>query len=156
MSLRLGGYRLSRSHARHRRDPRWRHDDRGNFGKRSMAAQGQVRALPGPRKEEMLNQIKRDVVYIAQHVDDSSFIFATNGTEKIGDVDAQILDINAQGARMRCTLIPNSGRILREVYPAMGQSGPIVGQTDLSDWKDFDGVMLPAKRANKQDERTPV
>jgi len=121
-----------------------------------MAAQGQVRALPGPCKEEMLNQIKRDVVCIAQHVDDSSFIFATNGTEKIGDVDAQILDINAQGARMRCTLIPNSGRILREVYPAMGQSGPIVGQTDLSDWKDFDGVMLPAKRANKQDERTPV
>ena len=71
-----------------------------------MAAQGQVRALPGPCKEEMLNQIKRDVVYIAQHVDDSSFIFATNGTEKIGDVDAQILDINAQGARMRWYIDP--------------------------------------------------
>jgi hypothetical protein len=116
-----------------------------------MAGQGQVRDLPGPRKQEMLDQIKRDLVYIAQHVDDPAFIFAANGTEKIGNVDAQILDINAQGAPMRWYVNPADGRILREVYPAMGQSGPVMGQTELSDWKNFDGVTLPAKRANKQD-----
>ena len=86
----------------------------------------------------------------AQHSDDPSFIFAANGTEKIGDVNAQILDINAQGAPMRWYIDPANGRILREVYPAMGQSGPVVGQTELSDWKNFDGVTLPAKHANKQ------
>ena len=116
-----------------------------------MAAQGQVRDLPGPRREEMLNQIKRDLVYIAQHADDPSFIFAANGTEKVGDVDTQVLDISAQGTPMRWYVDPKTGRILREVYPAVGQSGPMVGQTELSDWKEFDGVMLPAKHANKQD-----
>ena len=116
-----------------------------------MAAQGQVHDLPGPRREEMLNQIKRDLVYIAQHADDPSFIFAANGTEKVGDVDTQVLDISAQGTPMRWYVDPKTGRILREVYPAVGQSGPMVGQTELSDWKEFDGVMLPAKHANKQD-----
>jgi zinc protease len=115
-----------------------------------MGAQGQVKDLPGPRKQEMLDQIKRDLVYIAQHADDSSFFFAANGTEKIGDVTAQILDINSQGAAMRWYVDPASGRILREIYPAMGQSGPVLGQTELSDWKSFDGVMLPAKHANRQ------
>ena len=115
-----------------------------------MAAQGQMRDLPAPRKQEMLDQIKRDLIFIAQHSDDPSFIFAANGTEKIGDVNAQILDINAQGAPMRWYIDPANGRILREVYPAMGQSGPVVGQTELSDWKNFDGVTLPAKHANKQ------
>jgi zinc protease len=115
-----------------------------------MAAQGQVRDLPGPRKQEMLDQIKRDLVYVAQHVDDPSFVFAANGTEKIADVDAQILDINAQGAPIRWYIDPKTGRILREIYPSIAQSGPVLGQTELTDWKDFDGVTLPAKHANKQ------
>lgn len=116
-----------------------------------MAAQGQMRDLPSPRKQEMLDQIKRDLIFIAQHVDDPSFIFFANGTEKIGDADTQIVDINSQGAPMRWYIDPKNGRILREVYPAMGQSGPIIGQTELSEWKEFDGVTLPAKHANKQD-----
>jgi zinc protease len=116
-----------------------------------MAAQGQVRDLPGPRKQEMLDQIKRDLIFIAQHVDDPSFIFAANGTEKIGDVEAAILDINAQGAPIRWYVDPASGRILREIYPAQGQSGPVMGETELSDWRDYDGVKLPAKHSNKQD-----
>jgi zinc protease len=115
-----------------------------------MAAQGQVRDLPESRKKESLEQIKRDLVFIAQHEDDPSFFFAAGGREKIGDVEASIVDINAQGTAMRWYIDPKSGRILRETYPAMGQSGPVQGQTDLADWKNFDGVTLPAKRLNKQ------
>jgi zinc protease len=115
-----------------------------------LAAQGQVRDMPESRKQESLAQIKRDLVFIAQHADDPGFAFAGNGTEKIGSVDASILDINAQGTPMRWYVDPSSGRILREVYPATGQSGPVEGQTDLEDWKNFDGVTLPAKRINKQ------
>jgi zinc protease len=115
-----------------------------------MAAQGQVRDLPESRKKESLEQIKRDLVFIAQHAVDPSFFFAANGSERIGDVQASIVDINAQGTAMRWYIDPKTGRILRETYPAMGQSGPVQGQTDLADWKDFDGVTLPAKRLNKQ------
>ena len=51
---------------------------------------------------------------------------------------------------MRWYVDPKTGRILREIYPAVGPSGPVQGQTDLADWKTFDGVNLPAKRINKQ------
>jgi len=115
-----------------------------------MTAQGQVRDLPESRKKESLEQIKRDLVFIAQHADDPSFVFAADGTEKIGGVETSILDINSQGTRMRWYVDAKSGRILREVYPALGQSGPVEGQTDLEDWKNFEGVTLPAKRINKQ------
>jgi hypothetical protein len=32
----------------------------------------------------------------------------------------------------------------------MGTSGPFQGETDLSDWKTFDGFSLPTKHVNKQ------
>jgi len=115
-----------------------------------MAAQGQVRDIPESRKKESLEQIKRDLVFIAQHADDPSFKFAANGSEKIGDVEAKVLDISSQGVPMRWYVDPASGRILREVYPTVGRSGPDVGQTDVAEWKSFDGVNLPAKRMNKQ------
>jgi outer membrane lipoprotein-sorting protein len=115
-----------------------------------MAAQGQVRDIPESRKIESLEQIKRDLVFIAQHADDPAFKFAVSGTEKIGAVETKILEINSQGVPMRWYVDPASGRILREVYPAMGRSGPVISQTDLADWKAFDGVNLPAKRMNKQ------
>lgn len=115
-----------------------------------MAAQGQVQDMPESRKKESLEQIKRDLVFIAQHADDPSFVFAANGREKIGDIETSILDINSEGTPMRWYVDANSGRIVREVYPAIGQSGPVEGQTDLADWKNFDGVTLPAKRINKQ------
>jgi zinc protease len=114
------------------------------------AMQGQVHDLPPSRKQEMLDQIKRDLIYIAQHIDDPGFIFAANGTEKINGVETQVLDIDSQGAAVRWYVDPATGHILREIYPTVGQSGPALGQTDLSDWKDFDGISLPAKHANKQ------
>jgi zinc protease len=115
-----------------------------------MAAQGRVQDIPEARRKESLEQIRRDLVFIAQHANDPKFIFAAAGSEKIGETDARILDIDADGIAMRWYVDPKSGLILRETYPALGQSGPVEGQTDLSDWKNFDGLTLPAKRANKQ------
>ena len=116
-----------------------------------MAAQGQVRDIPASQKKESLEQIKRDLTFVAQHADDPKFTFTANGSQKIGDVDAAIVDINADGTPVRWYVDPKTGRILRETYSAMGRSGPFQGETDLSDWKSFDGVTLPAKQVNKQD-----
>jgi len=116
-----------------------------------MATQGQVRDIPASQKKESLEQIKRDLTFVAQHADDPKFTFTANGSQKIGDIDATIVDINADGTPMRWYVDPKTGRILRESYSAMGRSGPFQGETDLSDWKSFDGVTLPAKHVNKQD-----
>jgi outer membrane lipoprotein-sorting protein len=116
-----------------------------------MAAQGQVRDIPASQKKESLEQIKRDLTYIAQHADDPKFTFTANGSEKIGDVETTIVDIDADGTPIRWYVDAKTGRILRERYSAIGRSGPFQGETDLSDWKTFDGLLLPAKHVNKQD-----
>src|SRR5579862_4879507 len=115
-----------------------------------MAAQGQVREIPSSQRKESLEQIKRDMTFIAQHVDDPKFTFTAGGTEKVGDVEAKIVDINADGTPIRWYVDPKSGHILRETYTAVGSAGPFQGETDLSDWKTFDGFSLPTKHVNKQ------
>ena len=109
------------------------------------------RAMPPEQKKEMLSQLHHDMVYVGAHADDPALTFAAAGTEKIGDVDAAIVDIGGGIPWLRWYVDPKSGRILREKYKGMGQSGPFDGETDLSDWRTADGLTLPYMHKNKQD-----
>jgi hypothetical protein len=115
----------------------------------SMAGMGS-RSMPPAQKNEMLSQLHHDLVYVAQHADDPSFTFMAAGTEKIGDVDAAILDIDGAIPWVRWYIDPQTGYILREKYKAMGQSGPFEGETNLADWRTADGLTMPYKHQNKQ------
>ena len=116
----------------------------------SMAGMGS-RSMPPTQKTEMLSQLQHDLVYVAQHAGDPSFTFTAAGTEKIGDVDAAILDIGGAIPWVRWYIDPKTGYVLREKYKAMGQSGPFEGETNLGDWRAADGVTMPYKHQNKQD-----
>ena len=116
-----------------------------------MTAAGMgMRDLPPAQKKETLEQVARDPIYIGQHLNDPAFIFYASGTEKIGDVETQILDINAGDMTIRWFVDPQNGHILREAYETLGKSGPVPGETDLSDWKTTDGITLPAMHKNKE------
>ncbi len=101
--------------------------------------------LPASRKEETLKGLKRDLLYVAQHAGDPKFTFAAAGSEKIGDVDAKILDISGEGAETRWYVDPQSGHVLRAIYSAMGMNGPAQQSAEYSDWKTTDGLTLPMK-----------
>jgi hypothetical protein len=116
-----------------------------------MAAQGQVRQIPASGAKESLEQIKRDPTFIASRVDDPKFTFTASGSERVGNVEAKIVDINADGTALRWYVDPARGVLLRESYTATGNSGPFQGETDLSEWKSFDGVSFPTRHVNKQD-----
>ncbi len=115
----------------------------------SMAGMG-TRSMPPAQKNEMLAQLHHDLVYVAQHIDDPAFTFTAAGTEKIGDVDAAILDIGGAIPWVRWYIDPKTGYILREKYKAMGQSGTFDGESNLSDWRTVDGLTMPYKHQNKQ------
>jgi zinc protease len=115
----------------------------------SMASMG-TRSLPPAQKAEMLAQLHHDLIYVAQHADDPAFTFTAAGTEKIGDVDAAVLDIGGAIPWIRWYIDPKTGYILREKYKGLGQSGPFDGETNLSDWRTADGITLPYKHENKQ------
>src|ERR1035437_677038 len=116
----------------------------------SMAGMGS-RSMPPAQKNEMLSQLHHDLVYVAQHADDPAFTFTAAGTEKIGDVDAAILDIGGAIPWVRWYIDPKTGYILREKYKAMGQTGPFDGESNLSDWRTVDGLTMPYNHQNKQD-----
>src|SRR6202042_1778158 len=105
----------------------------------SMAGMGS-RSMPPAQKTEMLSQLQHDLVYVAQHADDPSFTFTTAGSEKIGDVDAAVLDIGGAIPWVRWYIDPNTGYVLREKYKAMGQAGPFDGETNLADWHAAEGI----------------
>ena len=115
----------------------------------SMAGMGS-RSMPPAQKTEMLSQLQHDLVYVAQHADDPSFTFTAAGAEKIGDIDAAILDIGGAIPWVRWYIDPKTGYILREKYKAMGQSGPFEGETTLADWRAANGLTMPYKHQNKQ------
>ena len=112
---------------------------------------GQVQAWPESRRTETLEQIKRDPIFIASHSKDPNVFFRAAGTQKVGEVEARIVDVNAAGAAIRWFIDPQTGYILKETYRTIGQRGPVQGETDLDDWKPLSGLTLPMLRHNKQD-----
>jgi zinc protease len=116
-----------------------------------MAGSMGVREMPEAQKSDALAQIRRNLIYVGQHLQDPSFIFAAAGTEKIGNVDAKIVEVSGDGASERWYVDPTSGRVLRESFQAMGRSGPAQTDSDLSDWRTSDGITLPYLHSNKQD-----
>jgi len=116
----------------------------------SMAGMG-VQPLPPQQKDETMQQIKRDPIFIAAHWKDPDVFFHTAGTEKVGDIEARIIDVNAAGTPIRWFVDPASGRILKETYPTVSQRGPVQGETAFENWKTLDNrLTIPLLRKNKQ------
>ena len=104
-----------------------------------------TRDLPVSQKEELLKELKREPIFVAQHADDPKFTFSAAGSTKVGDVEAKALDVNADGAEVRWFIDPRSGRILRTSARTMGMAGPSEQLVDLTDWKEVQGVSVPFK-----------
>jgi len=116
----------------------------------SAGAMG-TRDMPASRKNESLAQIHRDLIYIAQHVNDPTFSFSASGSDKNGNTELAIVDVYAPGVAMRWFVDPQTGKVTRETYKAMGQTGPVDSETTFSDWKSVEGLNLPFHRDNKQE-----
>jgi len=101
--------------------------------------------MPASQSDELQNEMKRDPFLVAQHADDPQYAFVAGASEKIGEVEAQILDVNAGGAEVRWFVDPQSGRILRATWKSMGPAGPGDMVADYADWKPVSGLTLPFK-----------
>jgi zinc protease len=106
-----------------------------------------TREMPQSMKQDRLNNIRRDYLLIAQHLNDPKYVFALGGTEKIADIEAQVVDISGDGISVRWTLDPRTGRLLRALYKAIGGAGPAQRVVDYSDWRPVEGLNLTFKRA---------
>lgn len=111
-----------------------------------MATPMGTQDMPASRKEDLLKELRRKPPYVIQHRDDPKFTFSAGGTEKVGDIETKVLDVNADGAEVRWFVDPQTGRILRSVYQGVGMGGPGEKIVDFSDWKTVEGISFPFKQ----------
>jgi hypothetical protein len=76
----------------------------------------------------------------AQRANDTAVTVRGAGTEKIGEVEARVLELSVEGSDVRWLADPASGRILRTTSRTMGPAGPAEQAMDYSDWRMVDGV----------------
>jgi hypothetical protein len=98
--------------------------------------------MPESMRADALQTAKQQVYNVAQHADDPAYIFAANGTEKIGDTEAAVLNISGDGATFRWLVNPANGELLEAISEVSGRQGPTQRTITYSDWKMVDGVNL--------------
>lgn len=98
-----------------------------------------VQDLPPGMKDELLKQVRRVPLLLAQKADDPKLVAAAAGTEKIGEIETRILDISYDGASVRWFLDPVTYRILRSAHTSVGPQGEAKIVSDYSDYKIVDG-----------------
>lgn len=96
--------------------------------------------LPGSQRDGTVADMKTDFFHILRNADNPRYTFASAGTEKIGDVTAQKLEISPDGGKVTWFIDPSTGRILRTIRTT--QQGETT--TNYLEWKQFGNLNLPA------------
>jgi len=109
--------------------------------------------LPDDQKQDAMRELKTSEIQVAQHAGDPKYVFTSAGADKVGGVDAQILDINADGAQARWYVDPETGRVLRTSAHIVDMAGAAQRLLDFSDWKEFGGIPFPTKAKITRDGR---
>ncbi len=115
----------------------------GNSG--FMIAMGMARDLPPAMKDEMVKDMKREMLLVAQQSENPKYVFTVGGAAKVDEVETRILEVNADGSQERWFVDPQTGRVLRVSHQAMEMTGPVQRVRDYSDWRTVDGISLPFK-----------
>jgi zinc protease len=111
----------------------------------TMAGAG-TQEMPSSLKEDRLTNLKREWLAIAQHAADPAYIFSLGGAEKVGNTDAQVVNISGSGIAVKWALDSQNARLLQVSYQDVGQRGPVERVISYSDWRQVDELTVPFKR----------
>ena len=109
--------------------------------------------LPASQREAALAELRVDLINVLQHIGDAGYTFAAGGTEKVGAVDARVLEVSAGGSTVKWFVDPSTGELLRTVARA---AAPMPGEmvTEFSDWTTYGSIKLPASAVISQNGKT--
>jgi len=114
-----------------------------------------VQDLPAGMADELLRQVRRGAFFMAQKSEDPRLELRAGGEEKVGEVQAKILDVSYGDAAVRWYVDPATGRILRSAHDAKNPAGKSMHVvTEYSDYKTEDGITLP-RRLEVSTDGTP-
>lgn len=95
--------------------------------------------MPESQSATIRNEARTDLLTVLKNIDKPGYTFTVTGTEKIGDVNAQVLEVSSGTSTAKWLVDPATGKLLRKV--SQGRQG--VTTTEYTEWKSFDGLNLP-------------
>jgi hypothetical protein len=99
--------------------------------------------LPDSMKQELLKQVRRVPLYLAQKIDDPKLSVVATGSAQVQGVEAKILEVRYGDASVRWFVDPKTGRILRTVHTATGPDGqPLEMSSDYLDYRNEGGFPI--------------
>lgn len=98
-----------------------------------------IQDLPSSQRDAAVADMKTDFFHILRSAGNPRYAFSAAGTETIGDVTAQKLEISPDGGKVTWFVDPATGRILRTIRTT--QQGETV--TDYAEWKQFGNLTMP-------------
>jgi hypothetical protein len=109
-----------------------------------MVVRGQLQNLPPTQRAALDATLKHDFINILQRIDDPKYVFVATGQEKVGNTEATVVDVEADGVPTRWW-IATDGKLLQERYSDMTQASGSIQTMTYSDWKSFGGLNYPTK-----------
>ena len=99
--------------------------------------------IPSSQRDQASSDMKTELLTVIKNIGNPKYTFTAGGTEKIGTVDARLVEVNADGATVKWYIDPATGKLLRTVSHA---GGPMPGDavTEYTEWKSFNGLNLPS------------
>jgi hypothetical protein len=99
--------------------------------------------LPDSMKQELLKQVRRVPLYLAQKIDDPKLSAVATGSAQVQGVEAKILEVRYGDTSVRWFVDPKTGRILRTVHTATGPDGqPLEMSSDYLDYRNEGGFPI--------------
>jgi hypothetical protein len=115
-----------------------------------VATPAGIKDLPEATREERLRELSRSALNLARHPSDPKLSLSAAGKEKIGDVEAAVLDVDYDGAKVRWYVDPATGRIVRTRATSYARTGsarePV---TDYSDYRLVDGLFFAFRQETR-------
>jgi len=105
-----------------------------------------VENIPQSQRDALDLTLRHDFINVLQHIHDPKYIFVATGQEKVGGVEATVVDVEANGVPTRWW-IGADGKLLQERYSDLQQGGTSTQTMTYSDWKSFGGLQYPTKYA---------
>jgi hypothetical protein len=111
-----------------------------------MITPGGTQDMPPSQRDNALKDLRTHPLAVLARGDDPALTVRAAGAEKVGEVEAQVLEVSAEGASTRWLVDPQSGRVLRAVSRITGPSGPAEQVVEFSDYRAVDGLTVAFKR----------
>ncbi len=109
-----------------------------------MMQGAQLQNLSSTQRFALDATLKHDFLNVLQHINDPKYIFNATGQEKIGGVEATVVEVEADGIPTRWWIGPD-GKLLQERYSDMSEGAAAIQTMTYSDWKSFGGLQYPTK-----------